>query len=188
MAYAAISFVFGEQPSTAKWNILGTNDASFNDGTGIATGKILPNHLVTGASTLNTWVWDSWTPTLANLTLGNGSSTGAYLQRGKTIDFRWTFILGTTSAVGTNPSFTLPAATKNSVGTQGIEMFQASYADDSAGTVGPLASFMSSTTVCRILAINAAGTYATVANVTSTVPITWATSDYIFVSGTYEVA
>ncbi len=36
MAYAAWSVSFGEQPSTAKWNILGTNDASFNDGTGIA--------------------------------------------------------------------------------------------------------------------------------------------------------
>ena len=36
MAYASWSVVFGEQPSAAKWNILGTNDASFNDGTGIA--------------------------------------------------------------------------------------------------------------------------------------------------------
>lgn len=36
MAYASWSVVFGEQPSAAKWNILGTNDSSFNDGTGIA--------------------------------------------------------------------------------------------------------------------------------------------------------
>lgn len=36
MAYASWSVVFGEQPSAAKWNILGSNDASFNDGTGIA--------------------------------------------------------------------------------------------------------------------------------------------------------
>lgn len=35
MGYASWSVVFGEQPSAAKWNILGTNDASFNDGTGI---------------------------------------------------------------------------------------------------------------------------------------------------------
>lgn len=35
MAYASWSVVFGEQPSAAKWNILGTNDASFNDGSGI---------------------------------------------------------------------------------------------------------------------------------------------------------
>lgn len=40
MAYTPISFVFGEQPSAAKWNILGANDASFADGTGIASGAI----------------------------------------------------------------------------------------------------------------------------------------------------
>lgn len=36
MAYQVWSVVFGEQPSASKWNILGTNDVSFNDGTGIA--------------------------------------------------------------------------------------------------------------------------------------------------------
>lgn len=36
MAYSSWSVSFNEQPSAAKWNILGTNDASFNDGTGIA--------------------------------------------------------------------------------------------------------------------------------------------------------
>lgn len=35
MGYAAVSFVAGEQPTTSKWNTLGTNDASFNDGTGL---------------------------------------------------------------------------------------------------------------------------------------------------------
>lgn len=30
MAYASWSVVFGEQPSAAKWNILGTNDAYFD--------------------------------------------------------------------------------------------------------------------------------------------------------------
>ena len=40
MAYSSWSVVFGEQPSAAKWNILGTNDASFNDGTGIGNNVI----------------------------------------------------------------------------------------------------------------------------------------------------
>lgn len=35
MAYQSWSVVFGEQPSASKWGILGSNDASFNDGTGI---------------------------------------------------------------------------------------------------------------------------------------------------------
>lgn len=40
MAYASWSVVFGEQPSAAKWNILGLNDASFNDGTGLNNGSV----------------------------------------------------------------------------------------------------------------------------------------------------
>jgi N-acetylneuraminic acid mutarotase len=40
MAYASWSVVFGEQPSAAKWNILGANDASFNDGTGLNNGAV----------------------------------------------------------------------------------------------------------------------------------------------------
>jgi len=52
MAYAAWSVVFGEQPSAAKWNILGTNDASFNDGSGIGTNAIAAASLKTNAITL----------------------------------------------------------------------------------------------------------------------------------------
>jgi hypothetical protein len=40
MAYQEWSVVYGEQPTAAKWNILGTNDASFNDGTGIGNNAI----------------------------------------------------------------------------------------------------------------------------------------------------
>jgi hypothetical protein len=37
-------------------------------------------------------------------------------------------------------------------------------------------------------ALNAAGTYAVVTATSSTVPVTWATTDQIIVSGTYESA
>lgn len=40
MSYNSWSVVFGEQPSAAKWNILGANDASFNDGTGLGDGTV----------------------------------------------------------------------------------------------------------------------------------------------------
>lgn len=48
MAYQAWSVVFGEQPSASKWNILGTNDAGFNDGTAIGDNAILQRHLSDG--------------------------------------------------------------------------------------------------------------------------------------------
>lgn len=49
MAYTSWSVTFGEQPSSAKWNILGSNDASFNDGTGIGTNAIAAASLSTSA-------------------------------------------------------------------------------------------------------------------------------------------
>jgi len=51
MAYQAWSVVFGEQPSASKWNILGTNDLSFHDGTGIDDGVILERHVGDGEIT-----------------------------------------------------------------------------------------------------------------------------------------
>lgn len=44
MAYQSWSVVFGEQPSAAKWNILGSNDSSFNDGSGIANLEFGTGH------------------------------------------------------------------------------------------------------------------------------------------------
>lgn len=48
MGYTAQTFVADEQPTTAKWNLLWANDASFNDGTGIANDAILSSHILAG--------------------------------------------------------------------------------------------------------------------------------------------
>lgn len=45
MAYTSWSVVSGEQPSAAKWNQLGTNDAGFKDGTNIDDNAITMAHL-----------------------------------------------------------------------------------------------------------------------------------------------
>lgn len=47
--YIADTFVAGEQPTTAKWNELWGNDASFNNGNGFNDGIILKRHLAAGA-------------------------------------------------------------------------------------------------------------------------------------------
>lgn len=43
--YTAITFVANEQPTTAKWNLIGSNDASFNSGNGFEDGIIIARHL-----------------------------------------------------------------------------------------------------------------------------------------------
>ena len=74
MSYTAGSFVADEQPTTAKWNLLWANDASFNDGTGFADnildsrmyidGSIDPEHLASTAR---------WWEELGRTTLGSSS-------------------------------------------------------------------------------------------------------------------
>lgn len=92
MAYASWSVVFGEQPSAAKWNILGTNDASFADGTGIANLDIGSGHtslkvdhkfsiyrnsaLVASVSAWTLLTYDTTTfDTGSNVSLGTGRFT-----------------------------------------------------------------------------------------------------------------
>lgn len=43
--YTAITFVANEQPTTAKWNLIGSNDASFNNGNGFEDGIIINRHM-----------------------------------------------------------------------------------------------------------------------------------------------
>jgi len=51
MAYTLWSVVYGEQPTAAKWNQLGANDAGFKDGTNIDNLAILTRHLAASAVT-----------------------------------------------------------------------------------------------------------------------------------------
>lgn len=49
MAYTAWSVVFGEQPTAAKWNQLGENDAGFKNGDNIDDDAIIQRHLAAQA-------------------------------------------------------------------------------------------------------------------------------------------
>lgn len=84
MAYASWSVVFGEQPSAAKWNILGSNDASFNDGTGLPNGVALQcvstnfSAVSTGTTTI------PWDDTIPQITEGNEYMTQAITPKSTT--------------------------------------------------------------------------------------------------------
>lgn len=192
MAYTSWSVVFGEQPSAAKWNILGTNDSSFNDGTGIADSAIKPKALFTGTG--STWSWTAWTPTLTGLTLGNGSLAGCkYIQIGKTVHFRFNLTFGSTSAVTAAGQFTLPvtsidyntgASTLHYTNAFGVATFK----DDSAGAVahGPCMAYDTTHATLDLWLVN--GTYTSTAAISAVTPFTWTTSDSVAAMGTYEAA
>lgn len=167
MAYQSWSVVFGEQPSAAKWNILGTNDAYFDSIIGSGTA------------------WSSWVPTFTNFTLGNGTLNYAkYVQLGKTVHIRLRVTLGSTSSMGSVPNFTVPVDLNGDYDRQAIEPVLATVIlrdEAPAGVIGVALWNTASTIVLRYLS----GT-ATLSNITSTAPFTWASTDSFYVAATYE--
>jgi hypothetical protein len=183
MAYASWSVTFGEQPSASKWNILGTNDASFNDGTGIAVSAITPEKLLTGTGT--SWAWTSWTPTFTNLTVGSGTHASKYKQHGKTVFFRLVFTLAGDSSVGSDPQFSLPvtAVSHSAATVVARAMFQDTGTKQYFGDV-----YLNSTTTAKFLRniTDTTDLYSAVVNASN--PHTWATTDIITATGSYEAA
>lgn len=187
-AYASWSVVFGEQPSAAKWNILGTNDASFNDGTGIADSVILPRHLLTGTGSTN-WAWSSWVPTWTNLTIGNAVVTAKYLQHGKTVRGFVKVVFGTTSAMGAAPTFTAPVTASSMYGTGAYNFVGVGYAEDAgAAALNSACAFNASTTAISVLTLNTAGTYGNWVAFGVGVPATYGTNDFFNFPFMYEAA
>lgn len=124
--------------------------------------------------------WTAWTPTLTNLTLGNGTQTAIYRQLGKTVDFYWQFVLGSTSTVGTSPRFTLPVAPASRY----TGPWSSQINDASVGQRLAQLGLVTGSTV-EVLYVN---TTLFLAVITATVPFTWTTSDGLICWGIYEAA
>ncbi len=92
MAYTAWSVSQSEVPDTAKWNLLGGNDAHFY--------SFLGDNLE----------WQSWTPSYLGLTIGNGIVTAAYTKVGRTIYGRLKLERGTTTSFTGGALFSVPEA------------------------------------------------------------------------------
>lgn len=167
-----------------------TNVTAIND-TGIADGEIAVFNLtnkdvrtsgVQFATMFPTGVdaWDSFTPSWANVTVGNGTSTGYYCQIGKTVFFRASFTMGTTSSISGAVTLTLPVAIANYPNYTLIgncTMFNGSSAY--LGFIHKGGTIYSQLT-------NA--TYSTQETIDATHPFTWANTHYFSVTGAYEAA
>lgn len=123
--------------------------------------------------------WTTYAVTTGNLTLGNGSVVGKYIKRGKTVDFKIRFSMGSTSSMGTGPTFSLPFANADNVFCVNAKILDAGsswmmcFADPYSQTVA-------------IWALRTDQTYINYVSITSTVPITWTTNDEIYIQGRYE--
>lgn len=141
---------------------VGANNAFLKADSTAATGMVWDNS-----------AWTSYTPATANMTVGNGTLTGAYKQIGKTIFWRARFVLGSTSAISNDAAFGSPLAAISDSARNGntyyLDVSTANYYIGWYSAGYPRAN----------------STYGTL---TATFPFTWATGDTIDIWGTYEGA
>ena len=126
----------------------------------------------------------SWTPTFSNTTTGNGTKTGTSRRSGGWVDFTALFTLGSTSAVSGAITFTLPYAAalviNGTFNVSAVDIGTNSYPGTNDTTTA-------GGSTCLIYVTLASGTYASVAQFSSTVPFTFGSGDKIAVSGRYQM-
>lgn len=136
-------------------------------------------------------VFEAWSPTVANLTIGNGTLTTEYMQVGKLVFCKVQFVLGSTSAVGTAPQISLPVAAALATGearTVGMGRIWSDSPSDPIYYTDVLVIEDSGTDYMELWALNAAGTYLTNTAITASVPVTWAEADTFEAFFAYEAA
>ncbi len=155
----------------------------------LTSPKINENVVLTSTSTeLNNLhsqmgAWASWTPSFTNLTVGNGTLVGSFIQLGKFVAFRFKLTFGSTTSITGSVSVTLPATANSNYSTYD-EIGKITLFQHAVGT------FLASQTYGNGMVVkNATGTYLTNnASITSTVPFTFAATDVMSGVGFYEAA
>jgi microcystin-dependent protein len=134
------------------------------------------------------WTDYSSSQTVSNaLTKGNGTIISRYVQTGKIVHWYGSFTLGSTSAVAVgNSDIALPVAASSNY-KQLASYAHASYIDTGTALYPGLLICINTTTA-RFMHFGASGTYATNADLASSVPFTWTTGDIMNWSMTYEAA
>lgn len=191
MAYTAWSVIYGETPSAAKWNLLGTNDASFNDGTGILDDAIIARHVSDGIIKnvhLDTTegepggIWKDWTPTLTNLS-GGAITYAKYTQIGKTVLFRFKYTLGGAGVAG---AVTMTTPVDFNAGYTDARDFSCNGMSTAGGASSMLIGRWNASDKISILALTSAAAYVGVAELSATIPGTWANGNVISINGFYQ--
>ncbi len=152
----------------------------------ITDTAVIPAKLQSGTG--SSWSWQNWVPTWTNVTVGNGTVEAKYIQIGKSVHFRISLILGSTSAVSGRVTFTLPVtAVTYPGGADTVPLGNARVLDSGTAAYTGLVEWASTTTA--VIQIQGAGaTYVNMSDISSTIPMTWTTNDNMAAQGIYEAA
>ena len=150
------------------------------DGTLLADDSILARHIAGTA-------WTTWTPTWTNLTVGNATQSCKYQQFGKTVNCRLSLVMGSTTVVGSDPTFTLPVTRAAYGGTANVTLLGSGHGyDTSANILFLLTVGNATTTTSSLRTYLTNGTHTSTDTVRSNNPFLWATGDEFGATFTYE--
>ena len=139
-----------------------------------------------GVGDLTVGVWEDYTPTFTNITVGNGTLNARYCQINKFVAYTIELVFGsTTSFGGSGVTVTLPVTASNTyqVGNGGQVTCEDASTTDYWGTL-----FRYSSTAVGVYVGNAASTYLRFTSLSGSVPFTWTTGDRLVIQDFYESA
>ncbi len=123
--------------------------------------------------------WISWTPTFTNFTKGNATIDAHYKQIGKTVFYRLSITLGSTSSMSTSPTFSLPVTANFISGG-----FPIGSGRVNNSVARPCEAKATSSTAALLVFYSAATNYDL--SITATAPETWTTGHSLQINGFYE--
>jgi hypothetical protein len=132
----------------------------------------------------------TWTPTWLNITVGNGTVAGWSRRSDGMCDCAVTLTCGSTTAIGTGTPAGIYAPYGFAADNWFWDQFSGRCNDVSAGQVfsGTVGVYSVPSGILALYADVASGSYTTLANLTATVPYTWAAGDKLFFGGRYKMA
>jgi len=129
----------------------------------------------------------SYTPTITNGTLGNGTLTARYAQVGNLVFTKILFTLGSTSTVGTDLQFSLPVTAASTANTQLVPVGMSLLEDTGVENFIGGARLYTTTTVAPY-PFDPSSSKFRIGGLSATAPFTWGSTDKIGVHFWFEAA
>ncbi len=132
-------------------------------------------------------LFQDWTPTYANLTVGNGTVVARYAHIGSLVYCWYELTFGSTSAISGDVTVSLPVAPSASYSSNENTVGHALFRDATGSRLTGVAH-ISTGSVVRLRVNNSGGTYLSESALSATIPFTWTTSDVLYWQAVYETA
>lgn len=134
--------------------------------------------------------WDTFSPTLTNVTVGNGTESAFYCQLGSgttdgLVAWYYELLFGSTTAITGSVTITYPVS---AVGSRRASQVSTVFCEDSSGTDYYGTLFRNTASVGTVRVFNSSATYLKTTNLGASVPFTWSSGDRLGIGGVYQSA